>query len=202
MKSLKLMIVSAALILSATAAMAQDLRFGVKGGIAASWLTHTVMVGDETIYPHNSIYAGALLNYEVSDNFILQTELIYSGKGHTDKNSENVRYSRRLGYIQLPLFAGYRIPDKDFTIMAGPELGCLVHSATVVGDKKANSTDQCRPFNLAFAVQTNYMINYNLGIDFKFDWGLTPTFKSGMYADKVNDDGHNFTVQVGLSYLF
>ena len=68
--------------------------------------------------------------------------------------------------------------------------------------KKTDSSNECKPFNIALAVQSNYMVADLVGLDLKFDWGLSNTFKPGMYGESVNDNGRNVTIQVGVCYMF
>lgn len=75
----------AALLLCCVAAQAQT-QFGIKGGFAASWIPGTVINGDEVVKPHNSFYLGGTASWELSDLFILQTELLYAGKGYSDRS--------------------------------------------------------------------------------------------------------------------
>lgn len=202
MKRLHCIVAVAALVLGAVSVNAQDFQFGLKGGLAASWLTNTVVIGDEVIVPHNSFYAGAVAKYDVSRSFMLQAELLYAGKGHSDKSELRGKYIRSLSYLQIPLFAGYRFSSKDYTIMIGPEFGYLLGSRTTAAGKKFDSTSECRRFNIALALQTNYMVTDNFGVDVKFDWGANGTFAPGMYAEGVNDNGRNVTVQVGVCWFF
>ena len=202
MKKLLYCLSFAAMLLVPALDGAQDLQFGLKGGFAASWLTNTVVIGDEVVTPHNSFYAGGVAKYDIDGNFMLQAELLYAGKGHSDHSELRGKYIRSLSYIQVPLFAGYKFSSKDYTIMAGPEFGYLLGSRTTAAGKKFDSTGECRRFNIALALQSNYMVTDNFGVDVKFSWGANGTFAPGMYADLVNDNGRNVTVQVGVCWMF
>lgn len=201
MKINKLLISCALLLSFAATAKAQDFQFGVKGGASASWLQGTVVTGYEQVVPHISFYAGAYTSYDLARDFFLQAELLYAGRGHSDRSELLPNYSRSLGYLMLPVFAGYRITD-DFSIMVGPEFGYLLFSKTKAGDKKTDTLKDCNRFNVCVAMQMNYMFTDCLGVDVKFDWGLNKTFKPGMYAEGVNDNGRNMAVQIGLCYKF
>lgn len=194
-------LISCALLLSIGSAVnAQDMQFGVKAGLSASWLQGTVVTGYETVVPHNNFYAGAFASCDVIDGFFLQAELLYAGRGHSDRSEILADYSRNLGYLMLPVFAGYRIGDAS--IMLGPEFGYLLFSKTRVGDTRTDTTADCNRFNICLAMQINYMITDNFGVDVKFDWGLNKTFKPGLYAEGVNDNGRNMAAQIGFCYKF
>lgn len=190
-------------ILSCCMSSQAQARFGIKGGLSASWIPGTVINGDEVVSPHNSFYAGGFANWELGDILLLQTELLYAGKGHSDRSRLlNEKYFRDLGYLQLPVFVGVRIADDRCGIMLGPELGYLVYANTRDYDgSRKDSRDECNPFNFAIALQAAYMITDGLGIEIKADWGLTRTFK-GAYLGVADDPGHNMSFQIGLCYRF
>lgn len=195
-------LVSCALLLSfATVAKAQDFQFGLKGGLSASWLQGTVVTGYEQVIPHVNFYAGGYTTYDLSRDFFLQAELLYAGRGHSDRSEILPKYSRSLGYLMVPVFAGYYLVD-NLSLMLGPEFGYLLFSKTKAGDKVTDTLKDCRRFNICIAMQMNYMISDNFGVDVKFDWGLNKTFKPGMYAKDVNDNGRNMAVQIGVCYKF
>ncbi|MDO5443915.1 MAG: porin family protein [Bacteroidia bacterium] len=202
MKNFRLYALCAAVLLFSASLRAQDMQLGVKSGFAAGWLTNTVLSSNDKVMPHNSFYAGLFANCDLADDIMFQTELIYTGRGHTDRNWENVGYKRNLMYLQVPLFIGYKIADKNCTIMAGPELGYLVHSSKKVDKHKTDTTPECNRFNLALAVQSTYMVEDCLGVELKFEWGLSRTFKPGMYGELINDNGRNVALQLGICYKF
>ena len=137
-------LISCALLLSfATAAEAQDFQFGLKGGFAASWLQGTVVTGYEQVVPHNSFYAGAFTTCDFASDFFVQAELLYAGRGHSDRSELLPNYSRSLGYLMVPVFAGYQLID-NLSLMLGPEFGYLLFSKTKAGDKVTVKLEQGR----------------------------------------------------------
>lgn len=197
---MKKLLFIAVLLASCVTAKAQT-QFGAKGGLSVSWIPGTVINGDEVVKPHNSFYLGGTASWELSDAIILQTELLYAGKGYSDRSTLlNEKYSRSLGYIQIPVFIGMNLDDRCY-LMAGPEFGYLVYAHKNDYGVESSGRDECNPFNLAVALQATYMITDMLGIDIKADWGLTKTFK-GDYLGVVENTGHNVSVQLGLCYRF
>lgn len=200
MNARKLMI-AAALLVGCITAQAQT-QFGIKGGFSASWIVGTVLNGDEVVSPHNNFYAGATASWEIGDIFTLQTELLYAGKGHSDRSTLlNKKYTRTLGYLQLPVMFGVRLADDRCTLMLGPEPGYLVYAYKNDYGVESSGKEECNPFNLAAAFQVTYMIIDAVGIDAKFDWGLTRTF-SDKYRGIVDDPGHNMSFQIGVCFKF
>lgn len=194
MKVLRCLLLCAAVVFSASAAHAQDVRFGVKGGFDASWITNTEIIGDEVVVPHNNFYLGGLVSCDLTDWFYLQGELLYAGKGHSDKSELRGRYSRSLSYLEIPVFAGFNL-IRDFSIAVGPEFGFLMWSRSRTSAGVTKNTSDCNRFNIALALQTCYMVTYNLGIEMKFDWGMNNTFNFG-------DRGRNMSIGLGVCYKF
>lgn len=196
MKLLKTIVLAAALLtMGAVSANAQFI-VGPKAGLSVSWIPGTVIYGYEDVVPHNSFYAGAFAAYELSDRFFLQTELLYAVKGHSDKSESDGNYSRSIGYVQLPVFAGLSASGGRLAVMAGPEFGYMVYSRSKLGKLSEDTRKECNKFNFALGLQLGYLLTDNLGVDVKFDWGVTQTF-----VQKI-DRGRNLSAQIGLSYRF
>lgn len=219
-----IIIVVLAIMTAAFPATAQ-VKIGPKAGLAASWLLGTNLDPYDKVLPHNSFYAGVSAEWEFAENFIGQTEVLYTGKGHSDRNylggfqeAWNTRYNLELGYIQIPVYAGYRFMDGQISLMLGPEFGFNVLAKTtktknpqIYGEKantiKENVKDRVRPFNIGLGLQVSYEFFDGLGIDAKLSWGLNYTFRKGMNAsgnipDGGIDKGRNTTIQIGLFYKF
>lgn len=198
----RILVVATALSVGTFAADAQT-WLGVKGGYAMSWIRGTVLNStDEKAIPHSNGYGGVYAQYCFDGPWVVQAEILYAGKGHTDKNIlTGAIYRRALSYIQVPLFVGISGMDDKFNVMLGPELGYLLKSTTHENGEKWNSTDECRRFNIALGLQFNYMFSDNLGADVKFDFGLNKTFV-GDYKGIIENKGNNMSVQLGICYRF
>lgn len=202
MKSIRAIILTAiALLALSTNLQAQTWHFGPKAGYAASWMPGTTINGDEqSILPHSSFYGGFLIDCYFGEMFYAEADIIYAGKGHSDKGGIDVRYSRQLNYLQMPLLFGVSFADDQATVAIGPEFGWLMSSTVKRMElPKYKDTESCNRFNIALGLQLEYMISDELGVDLKFDWGLNRTMKH--YFD-ANDKGRNLSLQVGVCYKF
>lgn len=202
MKSIRAIILTAiALLALSTNLQAQTWHFGPKAGYAASWMPGTTINGDEqSILPHSSFYGGFLIDCYFGEMFYAEADIIYAGKGHSDKGGIDVRYSRQLNYLQMPLLFGVSFADDQATVAIGPEIGWLMSSTVKRMElPKYKDTESCNRFNIALGLQLEYMISDELGVDLKFDWGLNRTMKH--YFD-ANDKGRNLSLQVGVCYKF
>lgn len=213
-KFFRIAAVSAALLCSAFITCgAQSLWIGPKADFAGSWITHTVLNPGDKVLPHNGFQAGLMASYDFGEDMMVQAELLYATRGHSDRNTiTDLKYSRNIGYLEIPLFFGYKLDEEKFHIMIGPELAWALHCTTkeqvFVGDKMQElkndkSIADCNPFNISLALQFAYYFIPNLGVDLKLDFGLNRTFnKEFAYKDKVPDNGHNLGVCLGLVYRF
>ncbi|MCQ2178127.1 MAG: PorT family protein [Bacteroidales bacterium] len=209
---LKHLIITVAASLIAVSASAQ-MAIGIKGGACGSWLPGTVLYAGNRVVPHPDLYGGVSFLANVADNMILGAELLYAGRGHSDittiGDSYSDKYSLNQGYLQLPVLVGFKALNERFFLSAGPELNCLLFAKTSekVNGIKAPTEDvskNCNPVMLGIVLQATFFVVDNLGIDVKFDWGVTRTFKKGVFdhIPGVNEKSHNVSVQLGVCYYF
>lgn len=236
-------IVIAALTLSSVAfaadrdAYEKRFRIGPKFGVASSWLTQRMPFDvwdgvENRKLPSVAGYAGVSFEYEFIDDFILQLDAMYVGKGHNHRaeylglsydHTWVYKYQVTLGYVQVPLYIGYRFMDDKISLMVGPEFGVNIYGHSKLQPNadspkdirprwlptettKADVKKGVNPFNIGIGLQASYMFWEGLGLDLKICWGLNNTFANNDFKfieTKASDfKGHNLTVQFGLSYKF
>jgi hypothetical protein len=131
---MKKIILTACLIVGSLACFAQTdspISFGIKGGINFSNLQQSSSGSSSTTASGSltSFHAGVFADFKVSDAISVQPQLLYTGKGASNKEndsedgfsaSDNVKLN--LYYLHLPVYALYHAPvgDNDFFIGAGP----------------------------------------------------------------------------------
>lgn len=185
-----------------------QVMLGAKAGIAASWIPGTLKTDPaERSVPHNNFYAGLTSEFMLGDRFCTQVDLLYTAKGYssvTELPGFKDRYSLNLGYLQLPVLFGVKMAQNRYTICVGPEFGLNLFSK-FAGEENGIPYDGdalalTNRFNLALVLQTTYMFTDNLGVDVRFDWGATRTFKQKY--EQFREDGHNMSLMLGLCYKF
>ena len=200
----KLSVIAALSILMGTAAFAQDFNLGIKGGVAANWIPGTIIDVFDRPNTNVGFYGGVTGSLDFDGSFFIQVEALYARKGISTNSDASGKFSRNIPYIQLPLLAGFKLSDDRFRIMVGPEFGFNI------GDNIKSDTPvdlslygKPAPFNLALAIQTTYLIAGNLGVDVKFDYGLTKTFQLPEdIKASIKESGRNMSLQIGLCYIF
>lgn len=201
----KLSVIAALSLLMGTAAFSQDFNLGIKGGVAANWMPGTVIDNFDRPNTNVGFYGGITGALDFGGSFFVQVEALYARKGITTNSDVYGKFSRNIPYIQLPLLAGFKLSDDRFRIMVGPEFGFNI------GDNIKSDTPvdlslygKPAPFNLALAIQTTYLIAGNLGVDVKFDYGLTKTLRlpDNPTSALIKENGRNMSLQIGLCYIF
>lgn len=195
----KIFLTVLAALLCAGAFAQGDFSFGVKAGVAGNWIPGTTVLPDDTVLPNFGFYGGAAGALGISRSSAIQVELLYARKGIMTKGElfEN-RYVRNIHYLQVPVLFSKSMAGDRYKVMVGPEFGYALGTtvSNSVGQKDPASADALNRFNLAAVLQTTYFVTDGLGVDVKFDFGITKTFAGG------NDNGHNASLQIGLCYFF
>ena len=212
----KVLIISAIALLGLTAVNAQEVEFGIKGGINLATIT-----GDDTddLDGRTSFHFGVVAEIAISDKFSVQPELLYSSQGATSEDSYseegfNVKeeVTVKLDYINLPIIAKYYVAD-GFSIEAGPQIGFLMNSELEI-DLTASGEGFSEDFS-----ETEDLKDYVKGIDFGLNFGLGYKMESGLnFSARYNlglSDGKddpeffesdsalkNNVIQISVGYFF
>lgn len=196
MKKLLILIALAFVSVNASA----QFYLGAKAGVAASWTPRTIIVGNETILPHNGFFGGATFGYDIQQTFCVESGIYYSNKGHSDRRVEVGHYSRDLHYLMVPVFAGLRLGEGRFSILLGPEFGYLLGCKVKEGNLKYDALDEMNRFNILIGGELRYMFINNLGAMIRVDSGLNRNFKNEGVLEK--DKATNLSVSIGLVFNF
>jgi hypothetical protein len=182
----KLLLVTAITILGLAKVNAQDVDFGIKGGLNFATLTggNNSEIGWTTDFNF-----GAMAEIKISEKFSLQPELIYSGQGYgSDDNSEGII---ALNYLNIPIIAKYYIAKK-LSLEAGPQIGFLL--STKGGSKDYKSLFKTTDFGVNFGL--GYKLDNGLNFGARYVLGLTNINAVGSTTNK------NSVFQVSIGYFF
>jgi len=172
-----------------------QVQFGVKAGYNRTTLNYSGP-GINTLGPKSDFNAGAFVSIPIFNSFFLQPELQYSGQGagYTDSIPE----SNYNNYLNIPVLFKYQHSSGLFA-ETGPQIGVLlsaqVKTDTQSFDSKSGmaSTDFSWDFGLGYKIPV-----VNLGIDIRYNLGLTNVFTSNYYTGSAN----NSVFQIDLFYQF
>ncbi len=173
----------------ALSASAQNIQFGVKGGLNMSNISNTGLDSKAKI----GFNVGVTADYQVSKDLYVLSGLEYITKGEKYK-IEGGDASLNLAYMQLPIHAGYKISIADDTrlvLHAGPYLAYALSAKTKVGSKKTNIIDDMNRFDAGLGVGAKAELG-KISVGLGVDYGLTT-------INKNTEDGKNRNVNASLS---
>lgn len=227
---MKKLILTLAAVVMASGAFAQ-LHFGLKAGGNLS--TISGMTSEEggldwgdlaKVTPSQSMKvgfnAGAWAEYMVMPSLGVQVELNYSIQG---VNTSVESTSSILGaasttdttwaasYINVPILAKFHL--NDIRVFAGPQLGfntCFRTTTTTITEDKTTINDpenveDFSGFDFSFVVGGQYYITQNVGVDARYNIGLTnvfPTLKNDEGEVTREGFGKQGVLQIGVFYEF
>ena len=172
-------------------AKAQDVHFGVKGGVNISRLVFNDDIPSESKVGVN---IGMLAHIHTSSKtWAIQPEIFYSMEGAKNVNNDGINYN--LNYINVPVLLQYMF-ENGFRLEGGPQLGFLLSANTkgggvTVDDKGYKSTAFSIPLGIGYLTSSGW------GLDARYVFGLSD----------INDlhDGQiiqSNVFQLGIFYQF
>jgi len=200
----KIFIISAIALFGLTAVNAQEVEFGIKGGINLATIT-----GDDFVNFDNRtcFHFGAVVEIGISENFSFQPELLYSCQGSdygvddtsfVDTKAALFNGTIKVDYLNVPLMAKYYVSE-GLSLEAGPQLGFLISATDEFEGEEEDIKD--------FVKGIDFGVNFGLG--YKLDGGLNFGARYNLGLSNANDDEDlsditfkNGVFQFSLGYFF
>lgn len=204
----KIILVALIAIFSFVGVNAQT-SFGVKAGLNLASIT-----GDETdgIDSRTSFHIGVIAEFEISDKFSFQPELVYSSQGAKYSYSE-IDYSMegkyKLDYLNIPLMAKYYVAE-GFSIEAGPQIGILLSAKddweAIFEGVTESGTDDLEDIGVVKDID----FGLNFGVGYKLDNGINFGARYNLGLSNLNDESaydedftwNNSVIQISVGYFF
>ncbi len=168
-----------ALSFSTQRSVAQDWRFGIKGGLNISNISSDVVNFDSRAAVHLGIFGNTPINSD--ENLFVQPELLLSLQGAEEGN---------LTYVNLPVVLKYYIVEQ-FSIHGGLQLGLLV--AAEDDDEEIITT-----IDLGVPLGAEFNINEDFGVGMRYVIGATDILD----VEGAQADFYNRVFQLFASYRF
>ena len=196
----KLLLLTVICLMSIISISAQN--FGVKAG-----LNFASISGDdaEDFDGRTSFHIGAYTEFEISESFSFQPELLYSSQGAKSSFSEDgfdVDMDIKLNYLNIPLMAKYYFSD-GFNFEFGPQIGFLLSAEAEVSFAGVSETEDIKDDLKG----TDFGLNFGLG--YKLESGLNFGLRYNLGLSKLDDsdemeesDIKNGVFQISLGYSF
>ncbi len=200
------------IILSAIAVMAfgfvnaQDIKYGIKGGLNLSSLS-----GDTDGLDLKSkfgFHAGGFVEIKFSEKFALQPELLYSTQGtkfdDIQLGGNAAKTCFNFDYINVPVMFKYFAAEKFF-VEAGPQIGFLVAAKARVKvdeqniDNKQDIKDNFESIDFGLNFGAGYEFTENIFASARYNLGLANIAKTESGDDtKI----HNGVFSLSVGYKF
>lgn len=193
---MKKIIMTAAAVMAFAFSNAQEVKFGVKGGINLSNFTGDIEDNTSKV----GFQVGGFAEIKVSDKFSVQPELLYSEQGTKYDGDEDFKYN--FSYLNVPVMAKYYVADK-FSLEAGPQIGFLL-SAKAKGEEgdisvDADVKDFFETIDLGLNFGAGYDFTENLSAGLRYNLGLLNIAKTEDGDDsKLNNSV--FSLSVGYKF--
>ena len=176
----------------ASAANAQEARFGVKVGANLANITNSDDTNKKNLV---GLAAGVMADFSFSDLISLHPEALFSQKGvkfESGSNSAQIRTN----YIDVPVLL--RVKADGLFFEAGPQVGFLASQKFEVnGSTISTSTDGIRKVDVGYVAGLGYQLPQGLELGVRYNGGISD----------VNDPSEakkqrNSVFQFQLGYLF
>lgn len=181
--------------LSLATAKAQ-IQFGVKAG--ANFANLRVSPSQDGFSLSNKIdfNGGVLVNIPLVSKLSLQPEVVYSGQGSKFSESGfDGKYN--FAYVNIPVLVKYKIAA-GFFAETGPQFGILASAKVKEGSTSTDVKSSVKSTDFAWALGVGYNLPFNLGIDVRYNLGLSNISKD----NTDNETLKNGILQAGVFYLF
>ncbi|RYJ37698.1 OMP_b-brl_2 multi-domain protein [Flavobacterium anhuiense] len=200
---MKKIVLAAIAVMGFSFANAQDVKYGVKGGINLSTFTGDVEDASSKV----GFQAGGFAEIKLSDKFSIQPEMLYSLQGAKFKETEDsYTYTENVNasYLNVPVMAKYYVVDK-FSVEAGPQVGFLLAAKskweeTYEGEMysgKENVKDSFKTVDFSLNVGAGYDFTENVSAGLRYNFGL-----SNISDFSDNAKIHNNVISLSVGYKF
>ncbi|MET0945253.1 MAG: porin family protein [Flavobacterium sp.] len=207
---MKKIIMTAAAVMAFAFSNAQEVKFGVKGGLNLSNFS-----GDTEGIDFKSrvgFNVGGFVEIKLSDQLAIQPELLYSTQGakvdnfgvELEGNFYTADVQFNLSYINIPVMFKYYIVEK-FNIEAGPQIGFLTSAktkTTVQGFSGSDEQDVKDSFE-----SIDFGLNLGAGYDFTEHFSANARYNLGLANIAKTEPGddsklHNGVFSLSVGYKF
>ncbi len=190
---------------------AQDMRFGVKGGLNYSSIVGNLTEGLKFRF---SGHGGVFLQIGFSNKFALQPEVLYSSQGFQFSSDlaavqnegviagdNDFRTNVQLNYLTVPILGKFTLGEK-VTLDFGPQFGFLLNQVT-----KIKNLDELEGTNTGerSSVSGDFQLDYGaaIGLGFKINeqFSVSPRFYLSLRnrLNGLSDTVQNYNVAIQLS---
>ena len=205
----KITLLAALFLLSLVSLQAQDLNFGVKGGVNFASIT-----GDETddLDGKTAFHLGVVAELALSENLAIQPELLYSAQGAKSEGSdtwdgmtESWEYKYKLDYLSIPILAKYYVTPA-LNLHVGPQVSFLINSEAEgeysydgVTESETEDLEDVKSLDLALSAGVGYQLNMGVFFNARYNLGLSNLWD---YEGEEDFSQKNSVFQLSVGFMF
>jgi hypothetical protein len=187
---MKKTIIFGALFFLLSAASAQHVHFGIKGGVNVAQLHFDNNTSSDSKV---GLHAGVLVHIHTSSkSWAVQPELLYSMEGAQKIGNSSTKFN--LNYLNVPVLVQYLF-ENGFRLEAGPQIGFLLDAKRKAGSVSVDD-DGFKSTAFSIPAGLGYLTTSGLGFDARYVFGIS----------NINDDDsptvHSNVFQLGIFYQF
>jgi hypothetical protein len=169
----------------------QRIDFGIKAGANYSNFTNASFATDPLI----GFHAGASVAFNITKNFSIQEDFLFSTEGAKNKSNEFGKADFKLYYISVPILLRYKT-NAGFYVEAGTQVG-MKAKEDIAG---LTANEFAKKIDFAAVGGIGYQSKIGLGIGARYIYGLS---KIGNFdPSNIRNDFKNNNVQVSIFYVF
>lgn len=181
------------LMLSSMITAQNELSLGIKGGLNFSGF-HTGQSAGTNIF---GINIGGMAEYELSDSFSIQAELLYNSRGGKvlgdGTNPNDLGFDAKLSYLDIPIQGKfYFIENLSFDF--GTQFGFLINEKAELNSGEEVELYGTKSFDLSINGGFSYKFENNLIIQTRYNFGLIEIFENERYKNSM--------ISLSLGYYF
>jgi hypothetical protein len=170
-------------------AKAQQVHFGIKGGVNISNLNYNDNTSTDSKVGLNF---GVLAHIHASRTWAIQPELMYSLEGASAKIPDGT-LKINLNYLNVPILLQYMFHN-GFRLEGGPQIGFLLNAKTKSGDVTVDNNN-FQKTSVSIPLGVGYLTSSGLGLDARYVFGL-----SNINANEGGPSIQSNVFQLGLFY--
>ena len=195
---MKKILLFVAVIALCSSTFAQDVKFGLKGGLNFANFRGDDPDGDVK----TDIYLGAFARFGLTETLDFQPELVYSRQGSKNK-SEGIESKWKSNYLNLPLLLRAKMfGSENFHGLFGPQIGFHLSSEAEGSEGDLTQSQDVDEFmrgvDFALALGFEYDITEKISIGLRYNLGLSEIIDH----DMLESDAKHSVFQLGASISF
>jgi hypothetical protein len=200
----KLIVLFSACLFLASTGFAQNMSFGIKAAVTTNFLTYKVDAGSEDqklIGNTTGFYVGGIANFQLSENFSIQPNLLFAMKGGAIQT-----YKINTFHVDLPINFLYN--NNGFFVGGGPNISYALSGKLDVDDEDIDifEQDEAGEYTLKrFEIGANVLMGYTfpsgLTLSASFSPGLNNIYEG---EDDEDEDiaAHFKSFGFSIGYMF